>query len=235
VQSEGHGFSEQEVANIVRHAAELQEEDMHQNANSGAETEAITRAAAELGIQPQYVTRAIAELSRTKPRRKGSHAMEEFEQVVDTELDRSDYDVFLSILQPAGLPNKVNDFGGTISGFNQAGVFSYSYEVISKRGQTRVKMKSFGGSFAAAPFLICLLFAVIAMLPALIMGVQLWQVAVCLALLTLGTLGTRWAIRWGHQQVYSMFERAVDAISPAGSSSRRLSGIDVFREEQEPS
>ncbi len=140
--SERKVFSEQEVSAVVRRAVELQETAGKESYTPGVTPDELARIAGELGIEPKFLQQAIDEANSTESKRGPLHLTEEFERVVDVELAPEDYDVLLRYLKPAGNRGGFTQIGKTLSGTTWTGCSMAHVEVTSKRGRTRINVKS---------------------------------------------------------------------------------------------
>lgn len=135
-------FSEQEVTAVVRRAVELQERAGKESYTPGVTSDELSRIAAELGIEAKYLQQAINEGSTAESKKGALNLTEEFERVVDTELAPEDYDVLLKYLKPTGNHSSFNQVGRTLSGSTWTGCSMARFEVTSKKGRTRINVKS---------------------------------------------------------------------------------------------
>lgn len=137
-------FSEQEASKIIQRAVELSEQQ-----GAGQYTPGITRAelekiAAEVGVSADVLDRAIRDTVKHQSTKKSSWFTEEFERVVEGELDPSQYDIVIEGLKPlsnAGQPHAAQ-VGRTLSLSTWTGVGQAKVDLTSRNGRTKVKVKS---------------------------------------------------------------------------------------------
>jgi hypothetical protein len=138
-------FSEQEAAAIIRRAAEITEAAGAHDYMAGVTATELERIAAEVGISPQALAQALSEASTEKYGRKGPfHLTEEFERVVDGEVDPDQYDLIvegLKIMNNRGA-QQVAQVGRSLTMTTWTGVGQAHVEVSSRKGRTRLKVKS---------------------------------------------------------------------------------------------
>jgi hypothetical protein len=142
VANERKVFSEQEVAAVVRRAIELQEQANLESYTPGVTDTELQRIAAELGIEAKYLQLAISESHTTESKKGPLHLTEEFERVVDVELDPEDYDILLKHLRPTNNRGSFQQVGRTLSGQAWTGCSMARVEVTSKKGRTRINVRS---------------------------------------------------------------------------------------------
>src|ERR1044072_720629 len=135
-------FSEQEVTAVVRRAVQLQEQAGKDSYTPGVTPEELEKIAADLGIESRYLQQAIDEAVHSETRRGPFNLTEEFERVVDTELSPDDYDVLLKHLRAVGPRHPITQVGRTLTGTTWTGRSVARVEVTSKRGRTRVTVRS---------------------------------------------------------------------------------------------
>lgn len=140
-------FSEQEVAEIIRRAAELQEGSKESAADYrlGITREELERAAIEVGVSPQFLQQAIRErLSGSQPNRRGLQLAPEEERVVEGELDPENFDVvFESVPMRHSRRFPVTQVGRSLSGQARTGSGIATVNIHSRNGRTRVRVKPF--------------------------------------------------------------------------------------------
>lgn len=127
---------------MVRRAIELQEQASQESYTPGVTDTELQRIAGELGIDPKYLELAINEANTTESKKGPMHLTEEFEKVVDFELAPEDYDVLLAHLRPVNNRGSIQQVGRTLSGQTWTGCSMARVEVTSKKGRTRINVKS---------------------------------------------------------------------------------------------
>jgi hypothetical protein len=143
--SEKRVYSEQETSAILQKAAKMQEA----SAEGGAYTPGITREeleriAAEAGIDPRFVGKALENLDNEEPKRGWLNLSEEYERVIEGEVDPDDYDQIFQDLKPsqAGHGGGLRQVGRTVSMQTFYKGAMCNVEITSRKGRTRVKVKS---------------------------------------------------------------------------------------------
>lgn len=137
-------FSEQEASKIIQRAVELSEQQ-----TSGQYAPGITRAelekiAAEVGVSIDVLDKAIRETVKGDTGKGGFRFSEEFERVIEGELDPGQYDLVIEGLKPManhGQP-QASQVGRTLSLSTWTGVGQAKVDLTSRNGRTRVKVKS---------------------------------------------------------------------------------------------
>jgi hypothetical protein len=152
-------FSEQEAANLIVNAAKLQESDGEgAKYSAGVTWEELQRMAGDVGVDPEYLRKALAGSVPANPVSKpreflGMPLSQEFERVVDAEIAPENFDVIASeFYNPGygggGSGSHYSGYGGpSIIGRMMKGQFyegmAYgSMEVSSRHGRTRIKARS---------------------------------------------------------------------------------------------
>lgn len=137
-------FSEQEVTEIIRRAAELQEGSASSDSEyrPGVTREELERAAAEVGVSPQFLQQAIQEkLAGIQGRRSAGLAPEE-ERVVEGELDPNDYDVVVEQLPlRSSRRYPVSQIGRSLQARAMTGSGIANVSLHSRNGRTRIRVK----------------------------------------------------------------------------------------------
>lgn len=134
-------YSEQEVAAIMKRAAELQE----QTADSyvpGVTKDELRAVAGDVGIQPEYLERAILDLQNNKSQKGAIGLTQEFQRVVDYELRPEDFDLLLGGLSSAGRRNPVKQVGRTLQGNVWHRGSMLHLTATSRNGRTKIEVKS---------------------------------------------------------------------------------------------
>lgn len=138
-------YSEQEAAEILRRAVELNENAVGEaDYQPGITREALERIADEVGVSVQFLQQAIIEAGTVESRKGPLHLTEETERVVDVELHPDDFDVVASQLKPfsnAGQP-AFAQIGRSLRGSAWTGVSQAEIEISSRSGRTKIKVKS---------------------------------------------------------------------------------------------
>lgn len=137
-------FSEQEASKIIQRAVELSEQENTEVYKPGVTRDELERIAKEVGVPTAALARAIAEAAKAHPGRQPFRLAEEFERVVEGELDPSQYDLVIDGLKPmakAGQP-LASQVGRTLSMTTWTGVGQAKVDLTSRNGRTKVKVRS---------------------------------------------------------------------------------------------
>ncbi len=139
-------FSEQEVAEIIQRAAELSEEGVAASAYTpGITREELETIAREVGVTAGALDRAIQERLEAKPHpKKGIRFVEEFERVIDGELDPANFDVVLEDVKLLGTSGQAGatQVGRSLKASAWTGVSQAHIDVNSRNGRTKLKVRS---------------------------------------------------------------------------------------------
>ncbi|HMS54549.1 MAG TPA: hypothetical protein PKA27_04040 [Fimbriimonadaceae bacterium] len=136
-------FSEQQVTEIIRRAVAIQEQGSQQGKDytPGITREELERIAKEVGVSVDALRQAIEE-SKSPTKRKLFAPMEEFERVIDGELDPNDFDVVASLLRGNTTSRApITQVGRSIGGQTWVAPTLTHVDVTSRSGRTRVKVK----------------------------------------------------------------------------------------------
>ncbi|HWA84436.1 MAG TPA: hypothetical protein VG820_13425 [Fimbriimonadaceae bacterium] len=215
-------FSEQEVTAVVRRAVELQEQAGHEAYTPGVTAEELQRIAGDLGIDAHYLQQAIDEAaSADEARRKPFNFVEEYERVVDAEIPPEDYDVLLKHMPSFGHRHPITQVGRTLTGRTWIGCSIANVEVTSKRGRTRVRVRS-NPLFA---FLVTLYPAFIATLIALGPLAESGHLWIALSLIvmavSLAGLCFRSLTKRGHRAAKKLADRLAESVLEDASDVKR--------------
>ena len=134
-------FSEQEAGEILQRAVRLQEESKSGDYTPGVTEEELRKIAKEAGIDQSCIDRAIAGLDTEEKSTVGLFNMtEEFERVVDGEMDPEDFDTISNMVKRNGRVGLMQ-VGRTLSGQGMTGVHMVYVNVESRKGRTKLKVK----------------------------------------------------------------------------------------------
>lgn len=136
-------FSESEVSKIIQRAVELQESgDDATTYTPGVTHDELTKMAEELGVDPQYLERAIREQAEgTRPEPKKGTVEE---RVVEGEIAPEDFDLLLQSMRTMSMrSNPTVQIGRTLQTNAFAGGGLHRVEITSRNGRTRVRAKNF--------------------------------------------------------------------------------------------
>jgi hypothetical protein len=138
-------FSEQEASEIVRRAIELHEKAAGEPIYTPGITKAeLERIASEVGVSPQFLEQAIRETGAFESTKGPLHLTEEFERVIDVELDPDDFDLVTSQLKPFGNASQPSmaQIGRSMKASVWTGISQAEVEISSRTGRTRIRVKS---------------------------------------------------------------------------------------------
>jgi hypothetical protein len=139
--------SDREVARILQRAAELQQRDRERGANagdivSGLSLEELKRIAAEVGVAPQYIDAAAAELRTGDPSRQrfffwGAPNTTEVEDVVDGEVPEEEWEALVAMIRRSqGQVGETHTLGQTLEWSAPRDHVS----ITPRGGQTRIRI-----------------------------------------------------------------------------------------------
>jgi hypothetical protein len=137
-------FSEQETSEVLQRAARLQESSSEGAYTPGVTRDELERIAVEAGIDPKFIEKALVDIDQNTPKKGWLNLSEEYERVVEGEVDPNDFDEILRDLKPAGRGGMrgANQVGRTVSMQTfYDGAMCY-VEMTSRNGRTRVKVRS---------------------------------------------------------------------------------------------
>jgi hypothetical protein len=141
-----HVFSEQEVGEIVQRAAKLQETSAERGLSytPGVTREQLERVAAEVGVEREFLDRAISErLSAAGPGR-GLALRREEERIVAGELDPSNFDLILTEVRARGRRrHPAAQIGRTLQAQVWTGAGLANLQVTSRNERTRIRLRRF--------------------------------------------------------------------------------------------
>lgn len=135
-------FSEQEAAEILQRAVQLQEQSGKGDAYTpGITVDELRRIAQEAGIDPSCVERAIAGLGAEETSKPGPFNLtEEFTRVVEGEISPDNFDRILNLFSHTQ-KNGLKQVGRTLSGPTASGAHMLSLNVESRKGRTKINVK----------------------------------------------------------------------------------------------
>jgi hypothetical protein len=219
VASDRKVFSEQEVSAVVRRAVELQEGAGKETYTPGVTPEELQKIAAELGIEPKYLQQAINEAVNSETKHGPLNLTEEFERVVDTELAPEDYDVLLKHLHSIGHRHPISQVGRTLTGRTWTGRSFATVEVTSKRGRTRVKVRS-NPFFAFLVSIYPAFIATMMLLGPLASGGHIWlALGLIAAVFLLMGMCFKGLVNVGHNAAKKLADKLAESIVDAGQVS----------------
>jgi hypothetical protein len=139
-------YSEQEASEILKRAASMMEKATGEGDayTPGITREELERIAHEVGVDPKFLQLAIAEQGQPESKKGPFNLTEEFERVIEGELDPSDFDVLaehIKLLGNAGQP-AIAQVGRSLQASAWTGVSQAKVNVSARNGRTRLQVKS---------------------------------------------------------------------------------------------
>ncbi|MCH7903366.1 MAG: hypothetical protein IH944_02235 [Armatimonadetes bacterium] len=141
--SKNRVFSEQEASEIMQRAVRLQESSSTgEGYTPGVTMDELVRIAEEAGIDPKFLERAASGVDTEEKSTQGVFNLsEEFERVVEGEIDPEDFDQILHLVRRSG-KGGMSQVGRTLTGMGYVGVHVVHVDVESRKGRTRIKVRS---------------------------------------------------------------------------------------------
>jgi hypothetical protein len=133
-------YSEQEVGELVQRAAELQELSSERGLRyaAGVTREQLERVAQEVGVEPEFLARALAERSDAKL----PGFFREHERVVEGEIDPDNFDIILDQVRARRSRHRLpTQIGRTLNAQVWTGSGMANLEVTSRNARTRLRVK----------------------------------------------------------------------------------------------
>jgi len=191
-------FSEQEAADVLRRAAQIQQETAAGAPVTGLTYDELKRIAAEAGISEAVLTRAVRAPSKTRP--GFLNLVEENERVLDGTLAAEDMTEVIEAINRHGKTNQLTAIGRTLKTDILGRVFTGSVEVSSKEGATRLRVRNsalfpYMAGMHTPLILASVLGPILGSRVSLPLGI-----AVAVGFLTLGTVLFAWFARMGVQK-----------------------------------
>lgn len=166
-------FSEQEVSDIIRLAAEKQvrQRPAGAPASTGVSESELKHVAGELGIDPTALQAAISEVSSIGLEDTGDLSSIDriIERSIDGDLAQEDFGIVLEEFVPAsGIGNQPVSLGNSLSYQSLVGMAQCNINVTNRNGKTTLRVKS-NAFLAALPTFLPALFA------SIISNVIIWE------------------------------------------------------------
>lgn len=228
-------FSEKEASDIVRRAAVLHEQAQESASpyTPGVTREELERIAKEVGIDVAFLDRAILEGTRPESRKGPLHLTEEFERVIEGELDPNDFDVVTGALKMMRVQHGVAaaQVGRSLTATAWTGLSQAYVTVSSRNGRTRLNVKSnalFAWLFALHPAFIL---SIIAMGATAEAGAALVGIGIVAGLALAGWAGFRALLKAGHRRAGELADRI--AVRIAEETSPQAAGMSTVPVEAE--
>jgi len=219
-------FSEKEASEIVQRAVRLHEQALESSSpyTPGITAGELVRIAMEIGVDPKFVEQAMIEGPGLESRKGVLHLTEEFEKVIQGELDPSRFDIVLDELKLMNRHQGVGaaQVGRTLQATHWTGVSQAQVQVTSRNGRTRVNVKSnclFAWLFALHPAFIG---SVIALAVTGEEGMIAAGFAIAAVLGIAGWTGFRTLLKKGHQRAGELAERLSRTIAEETASPRAV-------------
>jgi hypothetical protein len=140
----GNLFSEDETTQIVKRAAQLQEEAQLGSYTPGVTEEELERIAAEMGVNPEFLRLAIEERQNgtSEPQKPGPFKKLVFERVIEGEVAPEDFDLLHTLPISSNQGNLSTQIGRTFRSTTMAGFNQLQASITSREGRTRVRIES---------------------------------------------------------------------------------------------
>lgn len=151
-------FTETEAGELVRRAAELQEQGSEKGYIPGISLDELKQMAVEVGVDPEFLLKAISEQRQVAVKPKKGTRIEEVERVLPVEVHPNDFDKItenIKLLSStyAGIAGAVRQVGRSIEGQIAGGIESPKFKVISRDGRTKLRVWRGSNSAAVLPFI----------------------------------------------------------------------------------
>lgn len=148
-------FSEQEAADLVIRAAKMQEESQDSSSYTpGIDIEQLKRLAADVGVDEKFLYAAMSATPESKDvhrRFMGLPIFDEYERVVEGELDPEDFDIVTDLMgSPSGKmrfsgngsrPMMTTQVGRSLEGYVRSGPAYGPLKMTSRNGRTRISAR----------------------------------------------------------------------------------------------
>ena len=206
-------FSEQEASEIMQRAVRLQESSkLGEGYTPGVTLEELTRIAEEAGIDARFLDKAVAGIDTEEKSTIGVFNLtEEFERVVEGEMDPEDFDKILHLVRKDG-KGGLMQVGRTLTGQATAGVHVVRIDVESRNGRTRVKVKYIPLTAYFIGLHLPIILSATAIGPSIQLGYPWLGVATIVAMLGIGTGVFRWLVKTGRKAAKQLTSKIVEAI-----------------------
>jgi hypothetical protein len=223
-------FSESEVADVMRRAAQLQEEQSETGYTPGVTSDELRRIAAEAGIDPKFLDRAILERSQA-PLNKNK--LMTVEKVLPVELSPENFDAITEKVTPlmSSSPqtgtSMMTQIGRSLQGQVKAGWSNPHIKVSSREGRTKMSVTA-EPSVAAAMGLLWIT-------PSIVVGVAAAQAHPVLgwvaatACMVAGFFNYRWGVRKANEATQKVAVDIESAIMEAGTVRENLASATAVQ------
>ncbi|MFZ4507173.1 MAG: hypothetical protein ACOYON_05685 [Fimbriimonas sp.] len=213
-------FSEQEVTKIIKRAVQLSEAESSPTYTPGVTRPELEKIASELGIAPSALAKAIEDNQGSQNANRPFRFVEEFERVVEGELDPSQFDIVTEVASPIARTGHARfaQIGRSLKFEAWAGTGQATVNVVSRNGRTKIQVRS----TVFMQFLYT-------MYPAIITSVIITAASVphhnfplaaafSSLILTLAGVAFNWTVKRGHQKAEELADRLRAHISEALAS-----------------
>lgn len=205
-------FSEQEASEIIQKAVRMQETSGTEQYTPGITAEELRKIAQEAGISAEFLEKAIAGIDTEEKSTLGPFSLtEEFERVVEGEMNPEDYDKILNLVKPSH-QRGISQVGRTLTGIGTTGPHMVHINVESRKGRTKVKVK-YSPVFA---YLIGLHGPLIGSIIALASTAEhgnVWLGAsIAAGLMVIGSGAFNWLVKSGRKAAKKLTGKIVEAI-----------------------
>lgn len=219
----GRVFSEKEASEILRRAAELMEREVEggKDYTPGITREELENIAKEVGVDPKFLELAITQQGKPESKTGTLKLTEEFERVIEGELDPADFDVIIDCIKPLKQVGSTgfSQVGRTLQASAWTGVSQANVSVSSRNGRTRLKVASnplFGFLMGGYPALIGSIISAAALSENGYIGAG---IAAAAGFLVAGVVAVRTLISKGHTAAAKLTDKLENAIAEETSKS----------------
>ena len=213
----GRIFSEQEASQILRRAAELMEKEVEggKDYTPGITRQELENIAKEVGVDPKFLELAITQQGRAESKPGVLHLTQEFERVIEGELNPDDFDVIIESIKPLSRIGQAGftQVGRSLQASAWTGVSQANVSVSSRNGRTRLKVASnplFGFLMGGYPALIGSIISAASLSEHGYVGAG---IAAAAGFLVAGVLAVRTLISKGHTAAANLTDKLETAIA----------------------
>jgi hypothetical protein len=208
-------FSEQELGEIVERAAELQEQSSERGLGytPGVTLQQLERVAQEVGVEPEFLRRALEERREGVAGRRAGLLRDE-ERVVTGELDPADFDLVLAHVRVRRSRHRpATQIGRTLRAQVWTGSGLANLEVTSRNQRTRLRVKSFPLFEALGTLYPAFLASTMGALPLATAGHGLASALVGAGSVAAAALGFRFWLRRSNQAVTRLADQLAAGVA----------------------
>lgn len=208
-------FSEQEVTEIIRRAVEIADQEATGPYTPGVTQTELERIAAEVGVPVEALQRAIAEAG-SEPGKPGLfHLTEEFERVVEGEIEPDQFDLVAEGIKTVGnrFQPSVSQIGRKLTMNAWTGIGQANVDITSRNGRTTLKVKSNSWLQALMTLHPGLMATVITVAAMAEHGQGLLASGIGLGIMALSTAAFGWLSKFGHRKAKEMTDSLRDRIA----------------------